>query len=70
MVNYKTPHFYDDAYFHICSTCLRLVLSSWTEIQYLEIKPSGKGTHTNEIMMLKMFFLYGFVRWKSEFDGL
>ena len=35
-----------------------------TTIQYLQIDPSRKGTHTKEIMMLRMFFfLYRFVRW-------
>ena len=35
-------------------------MSSLTEIQYLQIETSEKGTHTNESMMLKMFYLYGF----------
>ena len=38
-------------------------VSSLTEIQYLEIGPTKKVTHTNESMMLKMFFLCEFVRW-------
>ena len=53
--------FYDNAHFHICSASLRLVVSSLTEILYWQIEPSGKGTHTNESMMLKMFYQYGFV---------
>ena len=40
-----------------------LTVSSLTEIQYLLIEPSGKGTHTNQSLMLKIFYLYGFVRW-------
>ena len=30
------------------------------------IKPRGKGTHTNEIMMVKMFYLYWFARWTNS----
>ena len=48
---------------HVCSICLKLDVSSLTEIQYSQIEPSEKRTHTNESMMLKMFYLYGFVRW-------
>ena len=48
---------------HICSICLKLDVSSLIEIQYSQIEPSEKRTHTNESMMLKMFYLYGFVRW-------
>ena len=59
----KTPGFYDNEHLHICSICLRLAVSSLTEIQYLQIEPGGKGTHTDESMMLKMFYLYGFIRW-------
>ena len=40
-----------------------LTVSSLTEIQYLLIEPSGKGTHTNQSLMFKIFYLYGFVRW-------
>ena len=39
------------------------MLSSLRKIQYLQIEPSGKGTHTNETKMLKMLHLYGFVIW-------
>ena len=38
---------------------LRLSLK---ETQYLQIESIEKGTHTNENMMLKLFYLYGFVR--------
>ena len=47
----------------ICWICLRLDMSSLTEIRYLQIKPSEKGTHTNDNMMLEVFCLNGFVRW-------
>ena len=50
----KTRGFYNDAYLHICSIGLRLAVSSVTEIQYLQIEPSEKRSHTNESMMLKM----------------
>ena len=43
--------------------CLRLDVYSLTKIQYLQIEPSTKGTHISESMMLKMFYLYGFIRW-------
>ena len=46
----------------MCSICLRLVVSSLTEIQYLDIDPSRKGTHPSESMMVKMFYVDGFVR--------
>ena len=55
----KTPGFYDNAHLHIYPICLRFDVLSLTETQYLHIDSSGKGTHTNESMML----LYGFVRW-------
>ena len=58
----KTPGFCDNAHLHICSICLRLDVSLLTEIQYLQIEPSEKETHTNESIMLKMFYLYGFFR--------
>ena len=58
----KTRGFYNDAYLHICSICLRLDVSLLPEIQYLQIEPSGKETHTNESMMPKIFYLYGLVR--------
>ena len=48
---------------HIYSICLRRLASSLTEIQYLQIKPGEKRTHTSESMMLKMFYLYEFFRW-------
>ena len=38
-------------------------MSSLTKTQSLQIEPSEKRTHTNESVMLKMFYLYGFVRW-------
>ena len=58
--NYNTNVKIQTKFFQIC---LRLDVSSLTEIQYLQIDPSEKGTHTNKIMMLEMFYLYGFVRW-------
>ena len=48
---------------YICSSCLRLDVSSLTEIQHLHIETSEKETYTNERKMLKMLYLYGFVRW-------
>ena len=39
---------------HIC-TFDQSVCSSLTEVQYLQVEPCEKGTHTNESMMLKMF---------------
>ena len=59
----KTPGFYDNAHLLICSISLKLDVSSLTEIQYLQIETNEKGTHANENMMLKMFYLYGFLRW-------
>ena len=50
---------------HIWTFCLiylRPDVPSLTEIEYLQIKPSKKGTHTNESMMFKIFYLYKFVR--------
>ena len=45
---------------HICSICLRLDnRNSLIEIYYLQIEPREKWTHTNECMMLKMFYLHG-----------
>ena len=38
-------------------------MSSLTEIHYLQIEPSDKGTYDNGSMMLKMFYLHGFVKW-------
>ena len=40
--------------------CLQCMLN---RIQYLQTEPSEKVAHLNESMMLKMFYLYGFVRW-------
>ena len=51
----KILGFYNNAHLHICSICLRFDVSSLIEIQYLQIEPSEKGTHTNESMMLKFF---------------
>ena len=48
------------AIMYICT--IRLDVSSLTEIQYLQVEPIEKETHNNEIMMLKMFYPYGFVR--------
>ena len=50
----KTPYF--DAFHAV------FIVSSLTEIQYLQIEPGRKGAHTNESMMLKIFYLYGFLR--------
>ena len=58
----KTPGFYNNTYLHICSICLRLDVSSLSEIQYLQTEPSEKETHINKRVMLKMFYLYGLVR--------
>ena len=72
MVNYKTPGFYDNAHLHVCSICLRLFVSSLKEIQYLQIEPSEKGTHTNESLMLKTkcFICTDSSDEQSPFDGL
>ena len=58
----KAPGFSNNVHLHICSKFTRLDVSSLTEIQYLQIESSEKGTYTNESMMLKMFYLYRFVR--------
>ena len=47
-----TPGFYDSEHSHICSVCLMFGVSSLIEIQWLQIEPSEKGTHTSECMML------------------
>ena len=55
---------------HVCLVCLKLDVSSFTEIQYLEIEWSDKGTLTIESMMLNIcanlsdeqfFFCQGFL---------
>ena len=52
MINFKnTSGFYDNAHLYTCSIFLRLVVASLTEILYFQIKPSGKGTHDNEMML-------------------
>ena len=56
------PGFHDNVHFDICSICLRLNVSSLREIQYSQIEQSEKRTHTNESMIFKMLYLYGFVR--------
>ena len=66
----KTPGFYDNAYLHICSICLRLDVSSLTEIQYLQIEQSEKATHTNESTMIIIFYLTGWSDEQSAFYGL
>ena len=48
---------------HICSICLRLDVSLLTEIYYLQIEPCEKGTHSNETIILKRFYLYEIVIW-------
>ena len=53
------------AHLHSYTICLRPDMYSSTEIQYLQNEPSEKGTHTKESMMLKMFYLYGTVRWRK-----
>ena len=55
--------FYNNARLHICSIRLRLDLSSLTKNQYLQTEPSENGMYTDESMMLKISYLYGFVRW-------
>ena len=44
-------------------------MSSLTKIQYLQIEPNGKGTPTNESMMLKMFICKDSSDQQSAFDG-
>ena len=58
-----TLGFYDNADLYICSICLKLDVFSLAEIQYCQIEPSKKRSHPNESMILKMFYLYRFVRW-------
>ena len=63
MVSYeKTTGFGDKAHLHISPMFSSLVVSLLTEIRYFQSKPSVKGTHNNENMMLKMFCMRGFVR--------
>ena len=45
-------------------------MSSVTEIQYLQVEPCEKGTHTNESMMLKVFICTDLWDKQSVFDGL
>ena len=47
-------------------------MSSLTEIQYLQIEPSEKGTQTNESMMLclKCFICTDLSDEQNAFDGL
>ena len=53
---------YDNAYL---LDLLRLDVSSLTKILYLQIQPSEKGIRTNGSIMLSMFYLYGFFRWRK-----
>ena len=64
-INGKTIKALDfkNANLQICSICLRLGGTSLTKIQHLHIEPSETQTHTKWSMMLKMIYLYGFVRW-------
>ena len=64
----KISGFYDNAHFHICSTYLRLVVSSYIKIHYFQIEPSKMGAHANESMLLKMFTDSSDEQ--SAFDGL
>ena len=67
MINYKNNCFYNKAHLNICSICCVFIAEIW----YFQIEPGGKKTHANESMMLKMFYLSGFVRWtKRAFDEL
>ena len=70
MVNHKNTWFLPYAHLHICSTCLRLDVSSMTEIHYLQIEPSKNGADTNESMVLKMFYLYVLSDEQSALDEL
>ena len=63
IVNYeKTTGFGDKAHLHISSMFSSLAVSLLPEIRYFQSKPSAKGTHKNENIMLKMFCMLGFVR--------
>ena len=44
----KAPGFCNNAHLHIHSICLKVDVSSLTEIWYLQIEPNEKGTQTNE----------------------
>ena len=48
----NSPGFDVNADLQICAICLKLDMSSLTEIQYLKIEPSVRRTYTNETMML------------------
>ena len=49
--------FYNTVHFHICSICVKLVVSSLTETQYLPTKASGKKKNNSKTLMLKTKFL-------------
>ena len=49
--------FYNTVHFHICLICVKLVVSSLTETQYLRTKPSGKKKNNSKTLMLKTKFL-------------
>ena len=61
-------YFVEDVSVTFANLVINLAL---TEIQYLQIEPSEKGTNTNKSLMLKMFFLCADSSDKqSAFDGL
>ena len=51
-------------------TFAQYVCSSLTEIQYLQVEPCEKGTHTNESMMLKIFTYLDSPNEQSAFERL
>ena len=61
-------YFVEDVSVTFANLVINLAL---TEIQYLQIEPSEKGTNANKSLMLKMFFLCADSSDKqSAFDGL
>ena len=67
----KTHGFYGNGYLHTSSICLRLVVSSLTETQYLQIEPCGKAAHINESIWCLKCFIYTYLPdEQSAFDRL
>ena len=62
--------FYDNAHLHICSICLRLVVSSLIEIQYLQVNQVEREHIPMKLWCLKCFICTGLPDEQSAFDGL
>ena len=66
----KADGFYNNAYLHICSTCLRLGVSSQTEIHYCRLNQVKEEYITIELWCLKWFICMDSSDELGAFDGL